>query len=545
MKILVVGGTGGFGSVIVRYLSEDGHSVVVAGRNRRSGTAFILANPDMTFVELERSRITPEDLAGFDIVVDATGPFQGASLSLPRAAIAAGINYFDIADDRDFIRRVSHLDGESRRAGVRIITGVSSIPTLSGAVALQLAIGMTEVESVEISITASSRAAFGRAVLLSMLEGAGRPITRADGTTGRAMSSPRSLRIHRDGNTVIDRTVLEIDSADHDTLPSMLQGKPSVVFHAGSELAIHNHAIRSIAALVSRSIISTGTRFLPLARMARRLSVGIGNGQSAMQVRVTGKTNAHRITRDWTVLATRNTGPRIPCMAVPAMIRALGEGRVDPGSGPRIEVLSPKEILGRMPVGSISLEIKESRASLYARIMPDFERISPAIRNMHDQRFPVAAHGRASVIRGRSPVALLIARIFGFPPASTDVSIRVIFESLGKAERWTRDFGGVTFSSLLSEQSGGVSERFGPFSFHFRLEEQQGRLRMIPKGWSMLGLPMPSLFMPSGIATEYEKDGRFHFDVPIILPLIGLVVHYRGWLEPDASSFPQKKSIQK
>lgn len=30
---------------------------------------------------------------------------------------------------------------------------------------------------------------------------------------------------------------------------------------------------------------------------------------------------------------------------------------------------------------------------------------------------------------------------------------------------------------------------------------------------------------------EWEEDGSFHFDVPIALPLIGLVVHYRGWLE--------------
>jgi hypothetical protein len=37
--------------------------------------------------------------------------------------------------------------------------------------------------------------------------------------------------------------------------------------------------------------------------------------------------------------------------------------------------------------------------------------------------------------------------------------------------------------------------------------------------------------LPRGIAREYEANGRFHFDVPIALPLIGLLVHYRGWLE--------------
>ncbi|MGG6892910.1 DUF4166 domain-containing protein [Rhizobium sp. BR 315] len=35
---------------------------------------------------------------------------------------------------------------------------------------------------------------------------------------------------------------------------------------------------------------------------------------------------------------------------------------------------------------------------------------------------------------------------------------------------------------------------------------------------------------PRSTADEWAEDDRFHFDVSIALPLIGLVVHYRGWL---------------
>lgn len=533
MRILVVGGTGGFGSVIARHLLDDGHDVTVAGRNHTRGAAAVLAEPRLTFAQLDRAQITPADLAGYDAVVDASGPFQHARLSLPHAAIAAGIDYLDIADDRDFVRRVSTLDADAKRAGVRILTGVSSIPTLSGAVALELATDMSAVESVKIAITASSRAAFGRAVLLSMLEGAGRPINRADGTRGQAMASPTPIRIERDGTIVIDRTVLEVDSPDHDTLPPALPGSPSVTFHAGSELAVHNHAIHAISALVSRGIVSTGTKFLRLAGLARRLSIGIGNGRSAMQVRVTGLKNGHRITHDWSIVASRNTGPVIPCLAVPAMIHAVGEDRVPFGAGPRIDILSSSEILGLMPRGTTSIEAGEKSASLYARTMSNFARTAPAVQAMHDQILPGTASGRASVLQGKSPLASLISRVFGFPPASDDIPVSVRFEKHGDGERWTRDFGGSTFSSALSPRPGGVSERFGPFSFHFDLEEKGGRLRMVPAGWSMLGIPLPRFFAPSGVATEYEEDGRFRFDVPIVLPLVGPVVHYRGWLEPD------------
>jgi hypothetical protein len=41
---------------------------------------------------------------------------------------------------------------------------------------------------------------------------------------------------------------------------------------------------------------------------------------------------------------------------------------------------------------------------------------------------------------------------------------------------------------------------------------------------------MPMALAPHTPAREYEEDGRFHFDVEIGLPLVGPVVHYRGWL---------------
>jgi hypothetical protein len=48
----------------------------------------------------------------------------------------------------------------------------------------------------------------------------------------------------------------------------------------------------------------------------------------------------------------------------------------------------------------------------------------------------------------------------------------------------------------------------------------------------LLGLPMPLCWAPGGNASEYAKEGRFWFDVEIDHPLTGVVVRYRGWLEP-------------
>ncbi|GGE21210.1 hypothetical protein GCM10011529_29800 [Polymorphobacter glacialis] len=41
---------------------------------------------------------------------------------------------------------------------------------------------------------------------------------------------------------------------------------------------------------------------------------------------------------------------------------------------------------------------------------------------------------------------------------------------------------------------------------------------------------MPAVLIPRGDSFESEEDGRFCFDVSIVLPVIGLVVAYRGTL---------------
>ena len=48
----------------------------------------------------------------------------------------------------------------------------------------------------------------------------------------------------------------------------------------------------------------------------------------------------------------------------------------------------------------------------------------------------------------------------------------------------------------------------------------------------MFCIPLPQSVAPRTHAREWQEQGRFHFDVPISLPLVGLVVHYTGWLEP-------------
>jgi hypothetical protein len=49
----------------------------------------------------------------------------------------------------------------------------------------------------------------------------------------------------------------------------------------------------------------------------------------------------------------------------------------------------------------------------------------------------------------------------------------------------------------------------------------------------LFGWPLPDFLRPRSHASEtVGADGQFHFDVPIALPLIGTIVHYKGSLKP-------------
>ena len=78
-----------------------------------------------------------------------------------------------------------------------------------------------------------------------------------------------------------------------------------------------------------------------------------------------------------------------------------------------------------------------------------------------------------------------------------------------------------------------LRERFGPFSFVLRLTARKGRVDWPVERWRFLGVAMPRMLMPkSETFEEVDADGKFRFDVSISLPFAGLVVRYRGWLEP-------------
>ena len=174
---------------------------------------------------------------------------------------------------------------------------------------------------------------------------------------------------------------------------------------------------------------------------------------------------------------------------------------------------------------------------LYRRLLGDaYDALPTPLRTMHDLRDALRAEGTATVTRGTSPLARLVAAIVGFPQAGENVPVRVDFTRQNGRERWARRFAGRTFHSTQEAGRGRsewlVCERFGPISIGLALVADKGCLRLIVRRWSLFGIPLPRRLAPRSDSYEYAADGRFHFHVAIGHPFTGLIVAYRGFLVP-------------
>jgi hypothetical protein len=81
-------------------------------------------------------------------------------------------------------------------------------------------------------------------------------------------------------------------------------------------------------------------------------------------------------------------------------------------------------------------------------------------------------------------------------------------------------------------EQGLLIERFAPFRLRFRLTPAGGGLDWELVGWRLGPLPLPAWSMPRVRCRETAESARFRFDIDFRLPLIGPVIHYRGWLLP-------------
>jgi hypothetical protein len=253
-----------------------------------------------------------------------------------------------------------------------------------------------------------------------------------------------------------------------------------------------------------------------------------------MIVRIFGDRHGRCIERRWTLVAENGVGPEIPALSVPPLVERILAGLETPGArdaGTALAFEDYETAFAELAISHASEEI-EAQPPLYRRVMgARFDVLPNSVRAMHEIWRDGGAEGEAEVEGPANRPGRIIARVMGFPaPGRTHVQVG--FSERDGVETWTRKFGAHRFTSRLSQAGHRLVERFGPLRFEFDLPSDDSGLTMVMRRWSCLRVPLPMFLAPRSVAREWEDGGRFHFDVPIALPLVGRVVRYRGWLRP-------------
>ncbi len=546
----MIGGTGSFGRRLVSGLiATTDHHVVIAARDRARAQA--LADEmnagvpvcRATAMRLDVRTTNAEELrsSGAFLVVDAAGPFQTGGYRLARAAIAARMHYLDLADARDFVAGFSKLDSEAQAAGISALTGASSTPALSNAVLDQLVKGWSAVESVEVAISPGNQAPRGFAVVESILSYAGKPVkVFLDGDwterPGWGMTSRKHI------GPLGRRWLSLCETPDLDIVVDRFAPRRSAIFRAGLELSFL-HLGLAIASLLVR--IGLLRSLLPFARFFRVLADqfhSFGTDRGGMVVEVSGIDGTGEASRaTWTLIAEAGDGPVIPTLPALAAIRALAAGdRLRVGAAACAGVLDLKMIAAEFRPYRIATAMDNStcaEAPLFARALGErFASLPDPIREVHSTQAQIALCGMATVDGSMSALAKLLRWALRLPRPEDSVAVRVEIQAHGANERWTRDFGGRTFTTTLfpSPRPGRVRESFGPITCEFSLHAEAEALSMEMAGARIGPLPLPAFLAPAAHGREWvDQEGRFRFDVEIRLGPLGRIVSYSGWLRSD------------
>lgn len=553
MRILILGGYGVFGGRLATLLSDLAQlDLIICGRDLGRARAFCVGWSGQAQVRplaLDRADIVSGLRAERpDLVVDASGPFQDYGTDRYRviaACIDAGVDYLDFADAADFVFGVQEFDECAKAAGAFVLSGVSSFPVLTAAVLREMAKTM-EIVSVDGGIAPSPFAGIGLNVMRAVVGYAGAPVKLRRGgkpAYGFGLAESRRFTIAPPGRlplrnirfSLVDVPDLQVIPPEHPTVTDIWMGAGPVP-----------EFLHRILNLLAKARARLGLPSLaPLSRLFYAVlnRMQFGEHRGGMFVRARGVAGGEPVERSWHLLAEGDDGPFIPSMAIEAIVRKLLVGiRPDPGARSAVRALELTDYDRLFADRSIHTGFRQAEpaASLYEKVLGSaFSTLPSRLQELHGSTAPSQWTGTASVCRGRGAIANLVAALVGFPKTASQVPLIVAFSPENGVERWTRTFGGRSFSSVQAcgtrRNQHLLVERFGIASFALALVIEDSRLRFVPRRWSILGIPMPAMLLPNGTSMEMEREGRFAFDIEIAMPVIGRIVTYKGILERTRS----------
>lgn len=245
----------------------------------------------------------------------------------------------------------------------------------------------------------------------------------------------------------------------------------------------------------------------------------------------------------WSLVAAAGDGPTIPTLPALGVLRAIAGGAGPaPGARACVGIVDLAAIEREFLPYKIASETQVMAASPFQQLLGAcFAQLPPPVRRIHGLSQDTATAGRGAITAPRNPLAWLLCRLAGLPRPGSEVPVTVSFHLDGRGgEYWRRSFAGRRYASAMRAghgvDAGLLVERFWPFLFYHRLTASADGLAWQVVRWRLLGIPLPHWTLPTIDCFESGDGERFVFDIDVVFPLIGPVIHYRGWLLPEGKA---------
>ncbi|PBP51152.1 saccharopine dehydrogenase [Pseudomonas syringae] len=352
-RVLVIGGYGNFGSLICNHLVMMPHiDLVISGRDPRKLAEKVAALQTLggRFCEswcvdiLQDGAGTELGELGIDLLIHTAGPFQGQSYTVARHCIEAGVNYCDLADCRPFVAGIATLDAQAREAGVSVLSGCSSVPTLSAAIIDQHRQRFLRIDSIEHGISSAAKMP-GLSTVRGVLANAGRPIRQLRNGKVHDVYGWMGLTLRR-MHGMGTRLVANVDVPDLDVFATRYAAQ-NLSFKAGSALKAGGIATWLLALAIRCGLLRDPAPWAErLYRWGARFEHW-GDRKSAMYIDVDGlDLGGQPLHMRAQLTALNDKGPEIPGSAAVALSSKMADGyRPQPGARACVGEITADEYL--------------------------------------------------------------------------------------------------------------------------------------------------------------------------------------------------------
>jgi len=334
-RVAIVGAYGNFGSIIHRKLKGQAIApfILAVGRDEQKLNALCMGDKGAYWAGDAHSAAFAEVLRKHQInlVIHTAGPFQGQDYAVARSAITAGAHYCDLSDCRHFVRGISILDDLAKQAGVFVLSGCSSVPTLSSGVIDYFEPLFRKIHTIDFGITSSSKMP-GVSTVRGVLEYAGKHIEQFEHGMVKRVYGWQDLTLHRFPG-LGSRLLANVDVPDMDIFPARY-GAHTVRFQAGAGLKLGTLANFCAASLARLGVVRCASVCAEWLHQIGRRFEWLGDKKSLMFITIAGigidgLPYSHR----WEIEAWDDKGPTIPASGAVALTRMQMAGiAVEPGA---------------------------------------------------------------------------------------------------------------------------------------------------------------------------------------------------------------------